>query len=100
MILFKKEKEVIELILQHVDKVEECIKVGVTTLQTYLKDDIQNAKKLARETDWPALFVSYEKLLKYRASFIGEIAAFLNVDIDERRMEDILPFLEPGSYKT
>jgi putative transposase len=26
MILFKKEKEVIELILQHVDKVEECIK--------------------------------------------------------------------------
>jgi len=51
MILFKKEKEVIELILQHVDKVEECIKVGITTLQAYLKDDIQSAKQLARETD-------------------------------------------------
>ena len=51
MILFKKEKEVIELILQHVDKVEECIKVGTRTLQAYLKDDTQKAKKLARETD-------------------------------------------------
>ena len=51
MILFKKEKEVIELILQHVDKVEECIKVGMKTLQTYLKGDMQNAKQLARETD-------------------------------------------------
>ncbi len=51
MILFKKEKKVIELILQHVDKVEECIKVGTRTLQAYLKDDTQKAKKLARETD-------------------------------------------------
>ena len=51
MIIFKKEKEVIELILQHVDKVEECIKVAIKTLQAYLKDDIQNAKKLARDTD-------------------------------------------------
>jgi predicted phosphate transport protein (TIGR00153 family) len=51
MILFKKEKEVIELIEKHADKVEECVSTSLSTLQAYLNGDIASAKKLARETD-------------------------------------------------
>ncbi len=51
MILFKKEKEVIELVIKHVEKVEECISTAAKTLQHYLKDEIAEAKHLARETD-------------------------------------------------
>ncbi len=51
MILFKKEKEVIELIEKHADKVEECMSTTLSTLQAYLDGDIANAKKLARQTD-------------------------------------------------
>jgi len=51
MILFKKEKEVIELIEKHADKVEDCVSTSLSTLQAYLNDDIASAKKLARETD-------------------------------------------------
>ncbi len=51
MILFKKEKEVIELIEKHADKVEECMSTTLSTLQAYLNDDIANAKKMARQTD-------------------------------------------------
>ena len=51
MILFKKEKEVIELIEKHADKVEECVTTSFSTLQAYLNGDIANAKKLARQVD-------------------------------------------------
>ncbi len=45
---FKKEKEVIELVIKHVDAVEECITTGVKTLEVYLSGDIKEAKILAR----------------------------------------------------
>ena len=51
MILFKKEKEVIELIEKHADKVEECVTTSFSTLQAYLNGDIANAKRLARQVD-------------------------------------------------
>ncbi len=51
MILFKKEKEVLELIEKHAEKVEECMLSTFSTLQAYLNDDITIAKNLARQTD-------------------------------------------------
>ena len=51
MILFKKEKEVLELIEKHADKVEECMSTSLSTLEAYLDDDIASAKRLARQTD-------------------------------------------------
>ena len=51
MIIFKKEKEVIELISKHADKMEECLSTAINTLQAYIEDNIDEAKTLARETD-------------------------------------------------
>jgi predicted phosphate transport protein (TIGR00153 family) len=51
MILFKKEKEVIDLIEKHADKMEECLSTAIKTIQAYLKENIDEAKKLGRETD-------------------------------------------------
>jgi predicted phosphate transport protein (TIGR00153 family) len=51
VVLFKKEKEVVELIIQHTDKVEECLSTALKTLRAYLKDDLVSAKKLSRQTD-------------------------------------------------
>jgi len=51
MIIFKKEKEVIELIIKHADKMEECLSTAIKTLETYLEEDIGEAKNLARQTD-------------------------------------------------
>ncbi len=51
MILFKKEKEVIELIIEHLDKVEESILTASKTLEAYLGDKLGEAKRLSRETD-------------------------------------------------
>lgn len=51
MIFLKKEKEVLDLIEKHADKVEECMSSTLITLQAYLNDDIANAKKLARKVD-------------------------------------------------
>ncbi|MDJ0722573.1 MAG: DUF47 family protein [Desulfobacterales bacterium] len=51
MMLFKKEKEVIDLIEQHAAKMEACLSTAVETLLTYLEDDIARAKTLARRTD-------------------------------------------------
>ena len=51
MIIFKKEKEVIELIIKHADKMEECLSTALKTLEAYLNDHIDRAKILARETD-------------------------------------------------
>lgn len=44
MLFFKKEKEVIELILKHVDLVEQSMKTGITTIDFYLQDNISEAK--------------------------------------------------------
>ena len=49
--LFKKEKKVIELIINHIDKVEECLLTVVRTLQTYLDGDKRDAKTLCQEVD-------------------------------------------------
>jgi hypothetical protein len=49
MLLFKKEKEVIELILQHLDMVEDSLKTGIKTIEYYLENNISEAKVLARK---------------------------------------------------
>jgi predicted phosphate transport protein (TIGR00153 family) len=51
MMLFKKEKEVIDLIEQHAAKMESCLCTAIETLLAYLDDDIAKAKTLARTTD-------------------------------------------------
>ncbi len=51
MMLFKKEKEVIDLIEQHAAKMEACLSTAIETLLAYLDDDIAKAKTLARKTD-------------------------------------------------
>jgi predicted phosphate transport protein (TIGR00153 family) len=51
MIIFKKEQEVIDLIEKHADKMEECLSTAIKTIQAYLKDNIDEAKKHGRETD-------------------------------------------------
>ncbi len=51
MLIFKKEKEVIKLIIRHVDKVEESVLTALKTLEAYLGDVVDEAKRLARETD-------------------------------------------------
>jgi predicted phosphate transport protein (TIGR00153 family) len=49
MLLFKKEKEVIEFILKHLDIVEDSLKTGIRTIEYYLEDNISEAKVLARK---------------------------------------------------
>ncbi len=48
MVLFKKEKKVIEFILKHLDIVEECLKISLKAIESYLQDDIAQAKIHAR----------------------------------------------------
>ena len=48
---FKREKEVIELVMQHLDKVEECLLTAIKTLQAYLKGQKNEAKTLSRQVD-------------------------------------------------
>jgi len=50
MILFKKEKEVIELILKHLDFTENTIKSSLKTIEFYLEGNIAEAKIWARKT--------------------------------------------------
>ena len=50
MILFKKEKEVIELILKHLEVIENVIKSGLKTIEFYLGANISEAKAWARKT--------------------------------------------------
>ena len=49
MVFFKKEKEVIELILKHLNLVEDTLKTGIRTIEVYLDDNISEAKILARK---------------------------------------------------
>lgn len=50
MFLFKKEKEVVDLIMKHLDMVGECLKDGIKTVEFYLRDNISEAKIWARKT--------------------------------------------------
>jgi predicted phosphate transport protein (TIGR00153 family) len=50
MAVFKKEKEVIRLILSYLDEVEECVLEALKGIELYLKGDVNKAKALARET--------------------------------------------------
>ena len=50
MVLFKKEKQVVELILKHLDMVEECIMNAIKTIEYYLEKNISDAKVWARKT--------------------------------------------------
>jgi len=47
--LFKKEKEVIELVLKHLETVETCLKTGIETVAQYLDQNTADAKRLAKE---------------------------------------------------
>ena len=49
--IFKKEQEVIDLIIKHVSTAEECLKTAMETVETYLKGDIPKAKSLALKVD-------------------------------------------------
>jgi predicted phosphate transport protein (TIGR00153 family) len=50
MALFKKEKEVVELILKHLDLIVETMESGLKTVEFYLDDNISDAKVWARKT--------------------------------------------------
>jgi predicted phosphate transport protein (TIGR00153 family) len=50
MALFKKEKEVVELILKHLDLIVETMESGLKTIEFYLDDNISDAKVWARKT--------------------------------------------------
>ncbi len=63
MLLFKKEKKVIEHILKHLDLVEETLKTGIRTIEFYLEGNISEAKVLARKvrsTESEADIVRYD----------------------------------------
>ncbi len=51
MIWVKKESNVIDLILKLINKVEECLRAGMDTIQHYLKGEIDEAKEMAKKTD-------------------------------------------------
>ena len=51
MFFFKKEKEVVELLIRHIDIVEDCLTTAIRTVQTYLKEDKKEAKELAKQVD-------------------------------------------------
>ena len=46
---FKKEKEVIELIIKHLELVEDSLKTGIRTIEFYLDDNISEAMVLGRK---------------------------------------------------
>ena len=47
--LFKKEKKVIQVILKHLDLTVDSLKTGIQTAECYLKNDLGEAKHLARK---------------------------------------------------
>lgn len=50
-VIFKKEKEVINLIIKHLDKVEECLATALKCVETYISGNITEAKALALKVD-------------------------------------------------
>ncbi len=51
MFLYKKEKEVVELLIKHLETVEDCLTTGIKTIQEYLSGDINEAKALSKRVD-------------------------------------------------
>jgi predicted phosphate transport protein (TIGR00153 family) len=51
MVILKKEKEVIELIGKHTDKMKECLSSAIKTSEAYLESNVDEAKILGQETD-------------------------------------------------
>ena len=51
MFFFKKEKEVVELLLKHLDIVEKCLTSAIKTVQVYLQGNINEAKEMAKGVD-------------------------------------------------
>lgn len=49
--IFRKEKEVIDLITKHLDKAEECLSTAVHCIETYIGGNISEAKALALKVD-------------------------------------------------
>jgi predicted phosphate transport protein (TIGR00153 family) len=49
--LFKKERAINNLILKHLEKVDECLKIALKTVEEYLNDNIEEAKLLAIKVD-------------------------------------------------
>ncbi len=49
--LYKKERDVNDLILKHLAKVEKCITTALKTVEEYLDNNIDEAKKLAKKVD-------------------------------------------------
>jgi predicted phosphate transport protein (TIGR00153 family) len=50
-VFFRREKEVIDLILKHLNTVEESLKTAMEAVETYLKGEIPKAKALALKVD-------------------------------------------------
>ena len=50
MVLFKKEKEVVEFILRHLNLIVESMESGLKTIEFYLNDNISDAKVWGRKT--------------------------------------------------
>jgi len=48
---YRKEKQVNELILKHLEEVDKCLKTALKTVEEYLSADIENAKSLAIKVD-------------------------------------------------
>jgi len=50
--MYKKEKEVNKLLLKHLEKVDECLKTSLVTVEKYLNGEIKEAKTLAKKVDF------------------------------------------------
>jgi predicted phosphate transport protein (TIGR00153 family) len=50
-VFFRKEKEVIDLILEHLNTAEGCLTTAMETIETYLRGEIPEAKALALKVD-------------------------------------------------
>ena len=48
--IFKKEKEVIGMIIKYLDVAQECLLSAENAIQSYINDNIKDAKALARKT--------------------------------------------------
>lgn len=48
--LFKKEKKVVNLILEHLELIDECLKTCIKTVEDYIEGDIKEAKTGAQKT--------------------------------------------------
>jgi predicted phosphate transport protein (TIGR00153 family) len=49
--ILKKEKEVIDLVGKHLNKVEECLKTATNTVETYLNGDVSEAEFFGHRVD-------------------------------------------------